>query len=209
MYGPDGEDVFYYLTLYNEALPQPAMPEGVREGILKGIYRYSSAGGQAHLLRQRPAIHWALAAQRLLQEEYGVGVDVWSVTSWSELRRDAMTSTAVPYPPQALAGTEGPVIAVSDWMPRRAGSEISPWIDRPWTSLGTDGFGSPAPGVRTRALRRRPAFDRRRRARVPSRRPAGDDRPGFTTPAAEPSGVVHLRVDDDPAGLGRTGDKIG
>ncbi|MFD1498763.1 pyruvate dehydrogenase (acetyl-transferring), homodimeric type [Streptosporangium lutulentum] len=140
MYGPDGEDVFYYLTLYNEPLPQPAMPEGVREGILKGIYRYSSGGGQAHLLASGTAIHWALAAQRLLQEEYGVGVDVWSVTSWSELRRDAMTSTGVPYLQQALAGTEGPVIAVSDWM-RAVPDQISPWIDRPWTSLGTDGFG--------------------------------------------------------------------
>ena len=69
-----------------------------------------------------------------------MGVDVWSVTSWSELRRDAMTSTAVPYLQQALAGTEGPVIAVSDWM-RAVPDQISPWIDRPWTSLGTDGFG--------------------------------------------------------------------
>ncbi|MEV0616771.1 pyruvate dehydrogenase (acetyl-transferring), homodimeric type [Nonomuraea sp. NPDC050404] len=140
MYGPAGEDVFYYLTLYNEPLPQPAMPEGVEEGILRGIYRYSAGGGQAHLLASGTAIHWALDAQRLLQEEYGLGVDVWSVTSWSELRRDAMTATGVPYLQQALAGTEGPVIAVSDWM-RAVPDQIRPWIDRPWTSLGTDGFG--------------------------------------------------------------------
>ncbi|MEW9556512.1 pyruvate dehydrogenase (acetyl-transferring), homodimeric type [Nonomuraea sp. NPDC050783] len=140
MYGPGGEDVFYYLTLYNEPMPQPAMPEGVQEGIVKGIYRYAAGGGQAHLLASGTAIHWALAAQRLLREEYGVGVDVWSVTSWSELRRDAMTTTGVPYLRQALHGTEGPVIAVSDWM-RAVPDQIRPWIDRPWASLGTDGFG--------------------------------------------------------------------
>ncbi|RSM99191.1 pyruvate dehydrogenase (acetyl-transferring), homodimeric type [Nonomuraea sp. WAC 01424] len=140
MYGEVGEDVFYYLTLYNEPLPQPAMPEGVEEGILKGIYRYSAGGGAAHLLASGTAIHWALEAQRLLADEYGVGVDVWSVTSWSELRREAMSTDGVPYLRQALAGTDGPVIAVSDWM-RAVPDQISPWIDRPWTSLGTDGFG--------------------------------------------------------------------
>ncbi|GII57613.1 pyruvate dehydrogenase E1 component [Planotetraspora thailandica] len=140
MYGPAAEDVFYYMTVYNEPLPQPAMPEGVAEGIIKGMYRFSAGGGQAHLLASGTAIHWALEAQRLLQEEYGVGVDVWSVTSWSELRREAMATTGVPYLQQALAGTEGPVIAVSDWM-RAVPDQIRPWIDRPWTSLGTDGFG--------------------------------------------------------------------
>jgi pyruvate dehydrogenase E1 component len=140
MYGPAAEDVFYYLTLYNEPMPQPAMPDGVEEGIVKGIYRYSAGGGAAHLLASGTAIHWALEAQRLLQDEYGLGVDVWSVTSWSELRREAMTATGVPYLRQAMAGTEGPVIAVSDWM-RAVPDQIRPWIDRPWTSLGTDGFG--------------------------------------------------------------------
>ncbi|MFG2077652.1 pyruvate dehydrogenase (acetyl-transferring), homodimeric type [Nonomuraea maritima] len=140
MYGPAAEDVFYYMTVYNEPMPQPAMPEGVREGIVKGMYRFSEGGGQAHLLASGTAMHWALAAQQHLKDEYGVGVDVWSVTSWSELRRDAMTTTGVPYVQQALAGTEGPVIAVSDWM-RAVPDQIRPWVDRPWTSLGTDGFG--------------------------------------------------------------------
>jgi pyruvate dehydrogenase E1 component len=140
MYGPATENVFYYLTVYNEPLPQPAMPEGVAEGIVKGMYRFSAGGGQAHLLASGTAMHWALEAQRLLKEEYGVGVDVWSVTSWSELRREAMATTGVPYLQQALAGTEGPVIAVSDWM-RAVPDQIRPWIHRPWTSLGTDGFG--------------------------------------------------------------------
>ncbi|WP_435875439.1 pyruvate dehydrogenase (acetyl-transferring), homodimeric type [Nonomuraea fuscirosea] len=140
MYGPAAEDVFYYLTVYNEPMPQPAMPEGVEEGIVKGIYRYREGGGQAHLLASGTAIHWALEAQRLLEEEYGLGVDVWSVTSWSELRRDAMTATGVPYLRQAMAGTRGPVIAVSDWM-RAVPDQIAPFVQRPWTSLGTDGFG--------------------------------------------------------------------
>ncbi|MCF6466874.1 pyruvate dehydrogenase (acetyl-transferring), homodimeric type [Nonomuraea sp. MG754425] len=140
MYGPAAEDVFYYLTVYNEPMPQPAMPEGVEEGILRGIYRYAEGGGQAHLLASGTAIHWALEAQRLLQEDYGLGVDVWSVTSWSELRRDAMTASGVPYLRRALAGARGPVIAVSDWM-RAVPDQIRPWIDQPWTSLGTDGFG--------------------------------------------------------------------
>ncbi|NUR89385.1 MAG: pyruvate dehydrogenase (acetyl-transferring), homodimeric type [Nonomuraea sp.] len=140
MYGEAGEDVFYYLTVYNEPKPQPAMPEGVEEGILRGIYRYSAGGGEAHILASGTAIHWALEAQQLLAEEYGLGVDVWSVTSWSELRRDAMAAEGVPYIKQAMAGTGGPVVAVSDWM-RAVPDQISPWIDRPWTSLGTDGFG--------------------------------------------------------------------
>ncbi|MEU7892118.1 pyruvate dehydrogenase (acetyl-transferring), homodimeric type [Nonomuraea sp. NPDC049152] len=140
MYGQAGEDVFYYLTVYNEPLPQPAMPEGVEEGIVRGMYRFSEGGGEAHLLASGTAIHWALEAQRLLAEEHGVGVDVWSVTSWSELRRDAMSTGGVPYVKQALAGTHGPIVAVSDWM-RAVPDQISPWIERPWTSLGTDGFG--------------------------------------------------------------------
>ncbi|MEV4563305.1 pyruvate dehydrogenase (acetyl-transferring), homodimeric type [Nonomuraea sp. NPDC049419] len=140
MYGEAGEDVFYYLTVYNEPKPQPAMPEGVEEGIVKGMYRFSEGGGQAQLLASGTAIHWALAAQELLREEYGIGVDVWSVTSWSELRRNAMTATGVPYVQEALAGARGPVIAVSDWM-RAVPDQIAPWVRQPWTSLGTDGFG--------------------------------------------------------------------
>ncbi|GAA0911570.1 pyruvate dehydrogenase (acetyl-transferring), homodimeric type [Nonomuraea longicatena] len=144
MYGPAAENVFYYLTVYNEPLPQPPMPagagEGVEEGIVKGMYRYAEGGGEAHILASGTAVHWALEAQRLLEEEYGVGVDVWSVTSWSELRREAMATDGVPYVRQALSGTGGPVIAVSDWM-RAVPDQIAPWIDRPWTSLGTDGFG--------------------------------------------------------------------
>ncbi|MCL2553259.1 MAG: pyruvate dehydrogenase (acetyl-transferring), homodimeric type, partial [Actinomycetia bacterium] len=113
MYGPapegqegvDGEDkdVFYYLTVYNEPKVQPAMPEGVEEGIIKGLYRYRRAADavstpadapQAQLLASGTAVHWVLEAQRLLAEDWGVAADVWSAPSWTELRRDAMACDA-------------------------------------------------------------------------------------------------------------------
>ncbi|MBM9505410.1 pyruvate dehydrogenase (acetyl-transferring), homodimeric type [Actinacidiphila acididurans] len=154
MYGPQAEDVFYYLTVYNEPKVQPAMPEGVEEGILKGLYRYQQAPAmpqdtpRVQLLASGTAIHWVLEAQRLLAEEWGVAADVWSAPSWTELRREAMECDAarlhgeerVPYVTRALAGAPGPVVAVSDWM-RAVPDQIAPWVDHDWTSIGTDGFG--------------------------------------------------------------------
>jgi pyruvate dehydrogenase E1 component len=160
MYGPDAEDIFYYLTVYNEPKVQPAMPEGVAEGILKGLYRYREAPAVAtpaagatvapriQLLASGTAIHWVLDAQRMLAEEWGVAADVWSAPSWTELRRDAMEADAallrgedrVPYVKRALSGAPGPVLAVSDWM-RQVPDQISQWVEQDWTSLGTDGFG--------------------------------------------------------------------
>ncbi|WP_432036777.1 pyruvate dehydrogenase (acetyl-transferring), homodimeric type [Streptomyces cucumeris] len=156
MYGPDAEDVFYYLTVYNETKVQPPMPsgEGVEEGILKGLYRYREAEAPAaeapriQLLASGTAIHWVLEAQKLLADDWGVAADVWSATSWSELRRDALScDTArlngedrVPYVTRALAGAPGPVLAVSDWM-RAVPDQISQWVEQDWSSLGTDGFG--------------------------------------------------------------------
>ncbi|MES4906751.1 MULTISPECIES: pyruvate dehydrogenase (acetyl-transferring), homodimeric type [unclassified Streptomyces] len=156
MYGPDAEDVFYYLTVYNETKVQPPMPtgEGVEEGILKGLYRYKSAepadegAPRIQLLASGTAIHWALEAQKLLADDWGVAADVWSATSWSELRRDALSCDAaqlngedrVPYVTRALAGAPGPVLAVSDWM-RAVPDQISQWVEQDWYSLGTDGFG--------------------------------------------------------------------
>ncbi|MEV0599386.1 pyruvate dehydrogenase (acetyl-transferring), homodimeric type [Streptomyces sp. NPDC050315] len=154
MYGPDAEDVFYYLTVYNEPKVQPAMPEGVEEGIVKGLYRFKEAEGatdkapRTQLLASGTAIHWALEAQRILAEEWDVAADVWSATSWGELRRDALECDAarlkgedrVPYVTRALAGAEGPVVAVSDWM-RAVPDQIAPWVEQDWVSIGTDGFG--------------------------------------------------------------------
>ncbi|MEW2382721.1 pyruvate dehydrogenase (acetyl-transferring), homodimeric type [Micromonospora sp. NPDC047707] len=158
MYGPDAEDIFYYLTVYNEAKIQPPMPPGpaVEEGILKGIYRFREADPQQvaadaprlQLLASGTAIHWALEAQRLLAADWNVAADLWSVTSWSELRRDALDCDAallkgedrIPYVTRALDGAPGPVLAVSDWM-RAVPDQISQWVPQDWHSIGTDGFG--------------------------------------------------------------------
>ncbi|MFH8367360.1 pyruvate dehydrogenase (acetyl-transferring), homodimeric type [Streptomyces sp. NPDC018031] len=153
MYGEtapgEDSDVFYYLTVYNEPKRQPAMPEGVEEGILRGLYRFAATDRpQLQILASGTAIHWALDAQRLLAEDWGVSADIWSATSWSELRRDALTCDAarlngedrVPYVTRALAGAPGPVLAVSDWM-RAVPDQIAPWVEQDWSSLGTDGFG--------------------------------------------------------------------
>jgi pyruvate dehydrogenase E1 component len=157
MYGEaePGEDqnVFYYLTVYNEPMPQPAKPEGVDEGIVRGLYRFKEGEGAAddpriQLLASGTAIHWALRAQRLLAEDWHVTADVWSATSWTELRRDALEADAallrgeerIPYVRQALADAEGPVLAVSDYM-RQVPDQIAQWVDQDWSSLGADGFG--------------------------------------------------------------------
>ncbi|MET8148002.1 pyruvate dehydrogenase (acetyl-transferring), homodimeric type [Actinoplanes sp. NPDC049668] len=156
MYGEQQENVFYYLTIYNEPILQPAEPAEVDvEGLLKGIYRYAPApeasGPKAQLLASGTGVQWALKAQQLLAQDWGVAADVWSVTSWTELRRDAMETEEHnllnpgdqprrPYIQAKLEGTEGPVVAVSDWM-RAVPDLISRWVPNDYTSLGTDGFG--------------------------------------------------------------------
>ena len=157
--GPNGtgEDIFYYLTIYNEPIVQPAEPENADvEGILRGMHLYSPALGvegrpRAQVLASGVGMPWALRAQRLLGEEWGVDADVWSVTSWNELRRDAVTceeanlldpsdTPRVPYVAARLADTSGPVVAVSDFM-RAVPDQISRWVPTDYSSLGTDGFG--------------------------------------------------------------------
>jgi pyruvate dehydrogenase E1 component len=162
MYGtsprfPHGEDVFYYLTVYNEPLEQPVQPENLDvDGLLQGLYRYAPAqqGGdrpRAQVLASGVALPWALEAQRLLAEEWGVDVDVWSATSWTELRREAVAcdehnllhpddEPLVPYVTRALQGVPGPVVAVSDFM-RAVPDQIARWVPGDYTSLGTDGYG--------------------------------------------------------------------
>ncbi|MEV4465781.1 pyruvate dehydrogenase (acetyl-transferring), homodimeric type [Micromonospora echinofusca] len=158
MYGEAQENVFYYLTIYNEPILQPAEPEEVDvEGLLKGIYRYSPAPSvgddapKANVLASGTGMQWALKAQQLLAQDWGVAADVWSVTSWTELRRDAVQceehnllnpggDQRVPYIQQKLADAEGPKVAVSDWM-RAVPDLIARWVPGDYTSLGTDGFG--------------------------------------------------------------------
>src|SRR4051812_551828 len=129
MYGPEPEDCFYYLTLYNENYPMPPMPEGVEEGIVRGLYRYqrSTVAGEsgvkpAQILASGTAMLAALDAQQMLADEYGVAADVWSATSYKELREDALgverwnrlhpTEPArTPYVTEVLSDSEGPVVA--------------------------------------------------------------------------------------------------
>jgi pyruvate dehydrogenase E1 component len=152
------EPIFYYLTMYNETYPQPAMPEGVAEGILKGMYRLSSQGkkgqdakSRPQLLGSGPILREVLRAQEILAERFGVGSDVWSVTSYSELRRDALAAERwnllhpghaprTCYVEQCLGGTEGPVVAASDYV-RLVAEQIARWVPGRLVALGTDGFG--------------------------------------------------------------------
>ncbi len=160
MYGEHPEDVFYYLTVYNEPSPQPAEPENVDvEGILKGMYLLSEGSfdgvgedaRRAQLLASGVGVAWALEAQELLKRDFGVVADVWSVTSWTELRRDGLAcdeqrflhpgeGNPVPWVTQKLQGRPGPVVAVSDYM-RQVQDQIANWVPGEFSSLGADGFG--------------------------------------------------------------------
>ncbi|MGZ4774688.1 MAG: pyruvate dehydrogenase (acetyl-transferring), homodimeric type, partial [Oryzihumus sp.] len=159
MYGDTPEDVIYYVTVYNEPYVQPAEPEDVdTEGILKGMYLLKPGNAEgaeqaprAQLLASGVGVPWALEAQELLRNDWGVVADVWSVTSWSELRRDGMAADEqsflhpeaeqrVPYVTQRLQDAPGPVIAVSDYM-RAVQDQIAQWVPGDFASLGADGFG--------------------------------------------------------------------
>ncbi|MBE0659022.1 MAG: pyruvate dehydrogenase (acetyl-transferring), homodimeric type [Bryobacteraceae bacterium] len=152
----DNEDVFYYITVCNENYAQPPMPAGdeIVEGILRGIYRvHPSEHGpaQAQLWGSASMLNEAVRAQRILWEKYQVAADVWNVTSYNELRRDALRSdrwnrlhpaepARKPFVQQAMESTQGPIIAASDYMKVMA-DQLSPWLSGRLTALGTDGFG--------------------------------------------------------------------
>jgi pyruvate dehydrogenase E1 component len=154
MYG-DQESIFYYLTVMNEQYEMPAMPEGAEAGILKGMYRLASASSpkakaRAQLLGSGAILNEVVAAQKLL-ENYGVAADVWSVTSYQELYRDAHAADRwnmlhpgekprVPYVTQQLGETNGVIVAASDYLKVLPGS-LDRWMPRRVRPLGTDGFG--------------------------------------------------------------------
>jgi pyruvate dehydrogenase E1 component len=157
MYGGTHPDpnVMYYITVYNEPIVQPAEPEGVDvDGILHGIHRISERSGdgpRAQLLASGVGVPWALEAQQLLRDDWGVAADVWSVTSWSELRRDGLDADAhnflhpdqeprTAYISDKLKDAEGPVVAVSDFM-HAVQDQIRPWVPQRFLTLGADGFG--------------------------------------------------------------------
>jgi pyruvate dehydrogenase E1 component len=177
MYGsssahPHGEDIFYYLTVYNEPYVQPAQPdypggsEALEQAIVRGLYRYSASaadasagngnthkenGLRARILASGVAMRWALDAQRLLAADWDVTAEVWSATSWTELRRDGLSCdewnllhpddpARLPYVTSALGEQSVPVVAVSDWI-KAVPDQIARWVPAPYTSLGTDGWG--------------------------------------------------------------------
>ncbi|RLP76910.1 pyruvate dehydrogenase (acetyl-transferring), homodimeric type [Mycetocola tolaasinivorans] len=157
MYGGKHVDpnVMYYITVYNEPYVQPAEPENLDvDGLLKGIYklRQGGEGGvKAQLLASGVALPWALEAQDLLATDWGVSADVWSVTSWSELRRDGLAAEEhnflypneepkVPYLTEKLSGAEGPFVATSDYM-HAVADQIRQFVPGDYATLGADDFG--------------------------------------------------------------------
>ena len=157
MYGGTHTDpnVMYYITLYNEPLVQPPQPEEFdEEGVIKGIYRLSTShnpGTKAQLLASGVAVPWALEAQQLLADDWNVSADVWSVTSWTELRREGLAAEAhnflnpdaekqVPYVTRKLAASEGPFVAVTDFM-HAVPDQIRQFVPRDYATLGADDFG--------------------------------------------------------------------
>jgi pyruvate dehydrogenase E1 component len=151
----DGEDIFYYIALYNEAYPQPEMPQGVEEGIVKGLYMFREAREEkthhAQIFGSGVLLREALRAQEMLAENHDVSADVWSATSYQQLRADAIeserfnrlhpeASARQPFVSRCLEGKDGPVIAVTDSM-RAVADQVARWVPGSFLSLGTDGFG--------------------------------------------------------------------
>ncbi|HTT03327.1 MAG TPA: pyruvate dehydrogenase (acetyl-transferring), homodimeric type [Steroidobacteraceae bacterium] len=148
------EKVFYYITCMNENYPQPAIPKDVQEGILKGMYllQATDAGGKrATLLGSGTILRECIAAAQLLQKDYGVATDIFSVTSFSQLRREAVecerwnmlhpqSAARVPYVQQCLQDPRGPVIAATDYV-RDVPDQIREWVGARYITLGTDGYG--------------------------------------------------------------------
>ncbi len=161
MYGDIGDkpesfrNVMYYITVYNEPFVQPAEPEELDvEGLLKGIYLLKPAkvdGPRTQLLASGVAVPWALEAQKILAKDWGVSADVWSVTSWNELRRDGLAAeeesflnpgadARKPFVTQQLEGATGPIVAVSDFM-KAVPDQIRQFLPNEFATLGADGFG--------------------------------------------------------------------
>ncbi len=152
----EGESIFYYLTVMNETYPMPPMPEGSRDGILKGMYMVKAADNpqsklRAQLFGSGAILPEVLKAQATLQEKYGVAADVWSITSYKELYRDGNAcerwnmlhpaeSQRIPYVTQCLADAPGVLVAASDYV-KALPNSVAKWFPRPLVALGTDGFG--------------------------------------------------------------------
>jgi pyruvate dehydrogenase E1 component len=157
MYGEIPENIYYYMTVYNEPITQPDEPINLDvKSLLKGAYLYSKAEGKSKLARvaimaSGVAMPWALKAQKMLKEEFDVLADIYSVTSWNELRRDGLEAerfnllnndedSKVPFVTELLKKHDGPIVAVSDWM-KLVPEQLRPYLKQDFYTLGTDGWG--------------------------------------------------------------------
>jgi len=151
----DQEDVFYYITAMNENYHHPALPEGTEQGIIKGMYKFQSTAPDArtrvNLLGSGVILREAIAAAEMLEKDWNIGSDIWSVTSFTELRRDGLAATRwnnlnptetqkVPYVAELLNEYPHPVVATSDYM-KSLSDGLREFIEAPYKVLGTDGFG--------------------------------------------------------------------
>ena len=206
MFG-DGEDVFYYVTVYNENYPQPAKPEGVDEGIVKGLYRFLAAPeiadpkGVVRLVGSGSILQQALAARDLLAERFGIAAEVYSATSFQQLRHEALQverwnrlhpdqPSRVPYVAQVLGPGGGPVVVATDWV-KTLPDMVAPWITAPYLVLGTDGFGR---SDTREALRDHFEIDARHIAAAAL---SGLARAGDWDPAAAAAAIRDLGIDPD------------
>ena len=202
-----GEDVFYYVTLYNENYPQAPKPEGVDEGILRGIYRFAAApdaGREAHAVRlvgSGAILGQVLEAQHILAERFGVAAEVYSAPSFPLLRRNALevdrwnrlhpaATARVPYVAGVLGADGGPIVAASDWM-KVIPQMVAPWVPATFVALGTDGFGRSD----TRESLR--AFFEIDAASIAAAAMAALARDGYVTPKAAAAAIKDLGIDPD------------
>ncbi|MEO5884254.1 MAG: pyruvate dehydrogenase (acetyl-transferring), homodimeric type [Candidatus Limnocylindrales bacterium] len=211
MYGATPEDVFYYITLYNENYPQPVRPDGLTdEDILRGIYRFAAApdlGRKAHPVRlvgSGSILNQVLAARDLLADRFGVAAEVYSAPSFPLLRRDALgaerwnrlhpkaKTARVPVVSQVLGPDGGPIIAATDWM-KTLPDMVARWLPTPYVALGTDGFGRSGTREDLRAL-----FEIDP-AHIAAATMSTLARCGAFTPAAAAKAIRDLGIDPDKA----------
>jgi pyruvate dehydrogenase E1 component len=157
MYGENPENIYYYMTVYNEPITQPDEPINLDvKSLFKGAYLYSKAEGKSKFSRvaimaSGVAMPWALKAQKMLKEEFDVLADIYSVTSWNELRRDGLEAerfnllnndedSKVPFVTELMKKHDGPIVAVSDWM-KLVPEQLRPYLNQDFYTLGTDGWG--------------------------------------------------------------------
>jgi pyruvate dehydrogenase E1 component len=203
----DGEDVFYYVTVYNENYAQPAKPDGVDDGIVKGIYKFADAPGIAdakgrvRLVGSGSIMQQVLKARDLLADKLGIAAEVYSATSFQLLRNEALgaerwnrlhpdKAPRVPYVAQVLGPDGGPIVVATDWI-KTLPDLVAPWIESPYLVLGTDGFGR---SDTREALRAHFEIDP---ANIAAAALSGLVRCGAYDPAAAAAGIRDVGIDPE------------